>query len=59
MMPVTIPFFSLKEVAEAFKNVDSSYGGYSRLHLGFSMLFSNLLYLASRIYYYFSIKKEA
>jgi hypothetical protein len=53
MIPVTIPFFSLRQIAEAFKNVDNSYGGHSRLHLGFSMLFSNLLYLVSRIYYYF------
>jgi len=58
MIPVTIPFFSLKEVAEGFRNGDS-HGGYSRLHLGFSMLFSNLLYLISRIYYFFSVKKEA
>ena len=57
MIPITIPFFSLKEVADGFRNGDS-HGGYSRFHLGLSMLFSNLLYLVSRIYYIFSIKKK-
>jgi hypothetical protein len=57
MIPITIPFFSLKEVADGFRNGDS-HGGYSNLHLGCSMLFSNLLYLVSRMYYIFSKKKD-
>jgi len=57
MIAVTIPVFPLKEVAKGFRDGDS-HSGYSGLHLGFSMLFSNLLYLISRIYYFFSVKKE-
>lgn len=55
MFNVSIPFFSWKEVVGGFKNGDS-YGD-SKIYVGFSRFFSDLLCFIAWVYRFFNKNK--